>query len=80
MDDKQLMENLLLLEKGACDLMLHGTVESASPNVHRAFSTSLNASLQMQEQIYDKMQEKGWYPSQQVERQKIEQVKQKFSC
>ena len=80
MDDKQLMENLLLLEKGACDLMLHGTVESASPNVHRAFSTALNASLQMQEQIYDKMQEKGWYPNQQAERQKIEQVMQKFSC
>ena len=80
MDDRQLMENMLLLEKGACDLLMHGTVESSSPNVHQAFSCSLNSSLQMQEQIYEKMQEKGWYPAQQVERPKIEQVKQKFSC
>ncbi|MBQ2569813.1 MAG: spore coat protein, partial [Ruminococcus sp.] len=56
------------------------TVESSSPNVHQAFSCSLNSSLQMQEQIYEKMQEKGWYPAQQVERPKIEQVRQKFSC
>lgn len=80
MDDRQLMENMLLLEKGACDLMMHGAIESCSPNVHHAFSCSLNSSLQMQEQIYEKMQEKGWYPSQQVERQKVEQVRQKFCC
>ena len=80
MNDQNLMENMLLLEKGACDLLMHGTVESSSPNVHQAFSCSLNSSLQMQEQIYEKMQEKGWYPAQQVERPKIEQVRQKFSC
>lgn len=80
MDDKQLMENMLLLEKGACDLLMHGTVESSSPDVHHAFSCSLNSSLQMQEQIYEKMQQKGWYPNQQVDRQKINAVRQKFSC
>ena len=80
MDERQLMENMLQLEKGACDLLMHGTVESSNPNVHQAISCSLNSSLQMQEQIYEKMQEKGWYPAQQVERPKIEQVRQKFSC
>lgn len=80
MDDRQLMENMLLLEKGACDLMMHGTIESSDRSVHDAFSCSLNTSLQMQEQIYGKMQQKGWYPSQQVDSQKISQVRQKFSC
>ena len=80
MDDRPLMENMLILEKGACDLLMHGTIESASPDVHHAFSCSLNSSLQMQEQIYEKMQEKGWYPMQQADRQKIEQVRQKFCC
>lgn len=80
MDDRQLMENMLLLEKGACDLLMHGTVESSSPDVHHAFSCSLNSSLQMQEQIYEKMQQKGWYPSQQVDSQKINALRQKFSC
>lgn len=80
MNDRDLMENMLLLEKGACDLMMHGAVESSSPDVHHAFSTALNNSLQIQSQIYEKMEEKGWYPSQQVEQQKMQQVKQKFCC
>lgn len=80
MDDRELMENMLMLEKGACDLLMHGTIESSSPDVHHAFTCSLNSSLQMQEQIYEKMQQKGWYPTQQVERQKVDQVRQKFSC
>ena len=79
MDDRELMENMLMLEKGACDLMMHGTIESCSPDVHHAFSCSLNSSLQMQEQIYEKMQQKGWYPVQQADRQKVDQVRQKFT-
>lgn len=30
MGDKNLMENILLLEKGVCDLFLHGTIESST--------------------------------------------------
>jgi len=30
MDDKCLMENLLLVEKGVCDLYMHGTIESGT--------------------------------------------------
>ena len=33
MDDKCLMENLLLVEKGVCDLYMHGTIESGTANV-----------------------------------------------
>ena len=37
MDDKNLMEGILLLEKGVCDLYMHGTIESSTDNVHQAF-------------------------------------------
>lgn len=37
MDDKCLMENILMVEKGVCDLYLHGTIESNTQNVHAAF-------------------------------------------
>ena len=30
MDDKCIMENLLLTTKGVCDLYLHGTIESST--------------------------------------------------
>jgi len=79
MDDKNLMENMLLLEKGVCDLYMHGTIESSTDNVHRAFSTALNDALCMQDTIYDKMAAKGWYPTESAEQNKVSAVKQKFS-
>ena len=79
MDDKNLMENMLLLEKGVCDLYLHGTVESSTQDVHGAFRAALTESLCMQDTIYSQMAAKGWYPSEQVEQSKISTVKQKFS-
>ena len=80
MDDKSLMENILLLEKGACDLYMHGTIESSTGNVHTAFCNALNDSLTMQDTIYGKMSAKGWYPSDQAEQSKISSVKQKYNC
>lgn len=80
MDDKNLMEGILLLEKGVCDLYMHGTIESPTDNVHKAFSDALNESLCMQDTLYDKMAAKGWYPTQQVEQTKVDTVKQKFSA
>lgn len=80
MEDKNLMENLLWLEKGVCDLFLHGSIESSTDNVHQTFKTALNNALSMQDTIYDKMAAKGWYPTEQVEQKKIDTVKQKFSA
>ena len=78
MDDKNLMENLLQLEKGACDLYLHGSIESATESVHSAFCTALNSSLGMQESIYSRMSDKGWYPTENVQQTAIDKVKQQF--
>lgn len=79
MNDKNLMENILLLEKGACDLYMHGTIESSTDNVHNAFNSALNNALCMQDDIYDKMAAKGWYPVEQADLNKVNSVKQKFS-
>ena len=79
MNDKNLMEDILLLEKGACDLFLHGAIESGTENVHEAFSTALNESLEMQDTIYTKMSNKGWYQEDQAEQSKISSLRQKFS-
>ncbi|MCC8022455.1 MAG: spore coat protein [Clostridiales bacterium] len=78
MDDRAIMEDILFNVKGVCDLYLHGTIESSTGNVHSTFDRALQDSLKMQNTIYNKMSEKGWYPSQQEQPQKIQQVKQKF--
>lgn len=80
MDDKNLMENILLLEKGVCDLFMHGTIESSTANVHQVFNNALSDALCMQDTIYDKMAAKGWYPIEQAEQTKVDAVKLKFGA
>lgn len=79
MNDKDLMETMLMLEKDACDLFMHGAIESSSPDARQTFQSSLNASLQLQKEIYGKMQAKGWYPAEQVGQTKLNEVKQKYA-
>lgn len=80
MDDKTIMENLLMNTKGACDLYMHGAIESPSPNVHQAFSSALNSGISLEDGIYKQMSQKGWYPTEQANQQQISQVKQKYSA
>lgn len=79
MDDKIMMATVLGNVKGMCDLMMHGTIESSTPGVHSAFKCTLDEMLAMQNQIYAAMSEKGWYPAEQAEQQKIDAAKQKFA-
>lgn len=78
-DDRAIMDNILSVIKGNCDLFMHGTIEATTPNVQQAFKSSLDESLQVQNEIFNQMSQKGWYTTQQAEQQKISQTKQKFS-
>jgi spore coat protein CotF len=80
MQDKEIMENILLNLKGECDLLMHATVESATPNVHAAFKSALDETLAMQSEVYNKMAAEGWYPQTPAEQKQVDAVKQKFSA
>ncbi len=79
MNDRDIMEGILLTTKGVCDLYMHGSIESGTPNVHQAFNTALNDALCMQSNIYKQMSDRGWYTTEQAQPQKLQQVKQKYS-
>ena len=79
MDDRMIMENLLLTTKGVCDLYMHGTIESSTPTVHRAFDAALSDNLCMQEDIYKKMTDKGWYETTPADAAQVAKVKQKYT-
>ncbi len=79
MADREIMENLLLNLKGECDLLMHGAIESSTPNVHTAFTSAFTETLALQNQVYNKMAQMGWYPSTTAEKKQIDSVKQKFS-
>ena len=78
MDDKQLMEDLLQLEKGICDLYMHGAIESGSANVKGAFRSALQECLCMQGTTYDCMVTRGWYQNEPADGSKVSQLKRKF--
>lgn len=79
MEDRVIMDNILSTTKSMCDLMMHGAIESSTSDVHSTFTQGFNDALCMQNEIYSKMAQKGWYPTQQAEQQKIDSAKQKFS-
>lgn len=80
MQDKEIMENILLNLKGECDLLMHATVESSTPNVHATFKSALDETLAMQSEVYNKMAAEGWYPLTPAEQKQVDAVKQKFSA
>ncbi len=77
-NDRMIMEDLLQSAKGVCDLYMHGTIESSTPNVHGTFDEALNQSLCMQQSIYDQMAQSGWYPAEQAQQPQIDKVRNKF--
>lgn len=79
MEDRDLMENELLVIKGVCDLYLHATIESTTAEVHCAFKEALNESLDIQNKIYNLMAEKGWYKTDVAEQTKIDTLKNKYA-
>ena len=79
MDDKTIMENLLLTTKGVIDLYMHGAVESSTANVREAFSCAFDDTLSMSDIIFQQMTAKGWYQTENAPQQKRQQLKQKFT-
>ena len=61
MNDKLIMENILLLLKGTCEVYVHGSQEASNKKVHEILKESLREILKMQYQVYTKMTECGWY-------------------
>jgi len=78
MNDKILMDDLLTSIKAQCDLYLHATIESATPDVHEAFNNTLFEFLRIQNEVYGKMAARNWYPSDKAPMNKVQQVEQKF--
>lgn len=78
MADKELMEDILLLEKNVCDLYMHGSIEAATGNVQQNFRTALSDALAMQGATYGKMAARGWYTAEQADASKVSAARQKF--
>ena len=79
MNDKEIMEGILLTAKGVCDLYMHGSIESATPKVQDAFNCALNDALGMQSGVYSAMADHGWYPADVAQPLNLKPVRSQWS-
>ena len=79
METKLIMNTILTATKDMSDILYHGSIESSTPAIHTTFRSNLNECLDLQNEIYKFMEQKGWYKQEQVEQQKIGQVKNKYA-
>lgn len=78
MDDKNIMEDLLVNLKGLCDLYIHATTEAATLEVYTVFKKILDDILCLQQKTYSLMEKCGYYQVLKVEENKISQIRNKF--
>lgn len=79
MNDKLLMENMLLLLKSTVEVYVHGSLESSTKTVHSTLKTCLDEIIKMQDDLYNKMTECGWYVIQNVDAKTIKQTIKKLN-
>jgi len=61
MNDRLLCDNMLLLLKSTVEVYVHGSLESSNKPVHNALKNNLDEIIKMQDELYNKMTENGWY-------------------
>lgn len=78
MENKNYLESLLNESKGITEILFHGTIESSTVKVNSTFNQSLFDALSIQKEIYSVMKSKGWYQTDVVPSQKINQTLDKL--
>ena len=78
MNDKLIMESILLLLKSTVEVYVHGTLESSNKIIHSALKNGLDEIMKMQFNVFLKMQEAGWYKITNVDTKTINQTYKKL--
>lgn len=71
MNDKLIMENILLLLKGTCEVYVHGTQESSNKEIHEILKDCLKEMLKMQYEVYNEMSAYGFYKTKNIKTSEI---------
>ena len=78
MNDKLIMESILLLLKSTVEVYVHGTLESSNKIIHSALKNGLDEIMKMQFDVFLKMQEACWYKITNVDTKTINQTYKKL--
>jgi len=78
MQEKELFTDVLSSQKFITETYNTFANECATPTVRDEFMKILTEEHEIQADVFDTMQKRGWYPTPAAEQQKIQQAKQKF--
>lgn len=77
--DMEWMGILLYEHKLAAGMLTDAVIESAEPQVRQHFTSLLNQTLDHQKQIFDIMNQKGWYKVAPAPQEELGRIQQSFS-
>ncbi len=78
MQEKEILNDVLTSQKAVTGAYNNFANECATPTIRDEFMRILTEEHQIQADVFDEMQKRGWYPTTAAEQQKIQQAKQKF--
>ena len=78
--DKDRLADALNIQKYATGHYNEFACEAATPEVRTCVMNILNEEHQLQQELFDEMHNRGWYPTECAEEQKLKQAKDQFCC
>lgn len=79
LDEKQTLTDLLSAQKFITSVYNSDLLESATPEVERLFFGILEDEHRIQQQLFQEMNNRGYYPVEPAEEQKLQKVKQQYA-
>ena len=77
-DEKQMLGDALNSQKFVAGEYNCDILESATPELKRCFCGILEDERSIQQEIFDEMSNRGYYPVEKAKEEKINQTKQKY--
>ncbi|MCD5414225.1 MAG: spore coat protein [Clostridiales bacterium] len=76
--ERELMNDLLLSEKQVSSAYNTGITETSCTELRKNLTTCLTGTQEMQYDVFDAMNKRGWYPTKQAPAPEVQAAKTKF--
>ncbi|SES87624.1 Coat F domain-containing protein [Natronincola peptidivorans] len=77
--EKELMNDLIASEKQVTSAYNVGITEASCSNLRQHLTKCLNESQEIQYQIFNAMEKRGWYQTKQAQAQDVQNAKTKYT-
>lgn len=77
--DKDFIQDLLISEKFGASAYTNSVVESSCANLRQVLIQAEQSIDKNQEDVFNAMNARGWYPTKKAEAQEVQQAKDTFS-